>query len=997
MKINTRLFINRFFGLLMLLFICCNIHVNAQNSTFLVKGYVYDINNLPLPGVNVLVDETKAGTITGIDGDFEIKVTKGQNLTFSYIGYQSKKLKITSSQSLRVTLIEDSQLLNDVVIIGYGKVQKKDLTGSIESLSSKEITKAMSSNVTEALNGRVSGVLVTKASNRPGADMNIQIRGANSFNYSNEPLYVIDGIPSQSGMRHINSDDIESIDILKDASSCAIYGSRGSNGVVIVTTKGANKKEGFTVEYNGYVGVKTPTRMPDMLGSKGNGMEYVDFRIAQWTNKFGQSSLSTPSFLTDDERRHIKHGEYYDWLREFAHEGLSTNNNLSVSGGNKNTSYTFGIGYMKDGGIAGSEKFDRLTTNMGIEQRLTDKFRVGMNAYISYNTINHGSSDALYSAYLITPIVGRFNPDGSPTFSHRPGGRVNPFLQDENTKNESEGWSANASAFLEYKPIKQLALKTQFATQYDGAVNGTWTGTETQYGQGVKDPVATRSEGINCNWVWDNTITYDQTFGIHKLNVIGLFSAQKDTHKTSGMKGEGLPYDSDWHAIQTAEQITEVNSNYWESAMLSLMGRANYVLLDRYLFTVTARYDGTSRLAKENRWGLLPSAAIGWQIKNEKFLKDVDWLNNLKVRASWGKTGNNSVGYDVTLTKLNLSSYLLGGSGLKGFGLGGSLGNRNLKWEMTSEFNYGLDFSFLNDRISGSVDVYFRKTSDLIFQRQVANVNGYGSVLQNIGATSNRGVELSLNTVNISTKNFTWRTNLTFSLNKNKIVDLDGTKTDDLANRRFIGHPINVYYDVEQAGIWQEEEKDEAAKYNAAPGWPKIVDQDKNGVIDAKDYKILGAPLPDWTAGMTNTFTYKNWDLSVYMYARVGGLYSDPFTYYFTGINNQDWNKLDVPYWTPENRNNKYPGIGLECLWTQVLSQVSGTFLKIQNITLGYSLKENWLRKIGMKGLRAYVAVQNPFTFSSYLGSDPEIIGESLETQLSLYPMTFSFGLNVKF
>lgn len=997
MKISTKLFINRYFRLLILFFIYCNIHVNAQNSVFLVKGYVYDTNNLPLPGVNVLVDETRAGTITGIDGDFEIKVTQGQNLTFSYIGYQSKKMKITSSQSLRVTLIEDSQLLNDVVIIGYGKVQKKDLTGSIESLSSKEIAKAMSSNVTEALNGRVSGVLVTKASNRPGADMNIQIRGANSFNYSNEPLYVIDGIPSQSGMRHINSDDIESIDILKDASSCAIYGSRGSNGVVIVTTKGANKKEGFTVEYNGYIGVKTPTRMPDMLGSKGNGMEYVNFRIDQWTNKFGQSSLSTPSFLTDDERRHIKHGEYYDWLREFAHEGLSTNNNLSVSGGNKNTSYTFGIGYMKDGGIAGSEKFDRLTTNMGIEQRITDKFRVGMNAYISYNTINHGSSDALYSAYLITPIVGRFNPDGSPTFSHRPGGRVNPFLQDENTKNESEGWSANTSAYLEYKPIKQVALKTQFATQYDGAVNGTWTGTETQYGQGVKDPVATRSEGINRNWVWDNTITYDQTFGIHKLNVIGLFSAQKDTHKTSGMKGEGLPYDSDWHAIQTAEQITEVNSNYWESAMLSLMGRANYVLLDRYLFTVTARYDGTSRLAKENRWGLLPSAAVGWQIKNEKFLKDVEWLNNLKIRASWGKTGNNSVGYDVTLTKLNLSSYSLGGSGLKGFGLGGSLGNRNLKWEMTSEFNYGLDFGFLNDRISGSIDVYFRKTSDLIFQRQVANVNGYGSVLQNIGATSNRGVELSLNTVNISTKNFTWRTNLTLSLNKNKIVDLDGTKTDDLANRRFIGHPINVYYDVEQAGIWQEEEKDEAAKYNAAPGWPKIVDQDKNGVIDAKDYKILGAPLPDWTAGMTNTITYKNWDLSVYMYARVGGLYSDPFTYYFTGINNQDWNKLDVPYWTPENRNNQYPGIGLECLWTQVLSQVSGTFLKIQNITLGYSLKENWLRKIGMKGLRAYVAVQNPFTFSSYLGSDPEIIGESLETQLSLYPMTFSFGLNVKF
>lgn len=996
MELHIKQSINGLSRLLIMLFIF-GMNLNAQTGTFLIKGYVYDMSNSSLPGVNVVVNETKAGTITGINGEFEIRVTKGANLQFSYVGFKSKQLKVNSSQNLKVILEEDAQALGDVVVIGYGKVQKKDLTGSIESLSGKEITKAMSANITEALNGRVSGVLVTKTSNRPGADMSIQIRGTNSFNYSNEPLYVIDGVPSQSGMRHLNSEDIESIDVLKDASSCAIYGSRGSNGVVIVTTKGANKKEGFTVEYSGYVGVKTPTNLPDMLGNKGNGMEYMDFRIAQWTNKFGKSSLSTPGFLTDDERRRVKHGEYYDWLREYAKDGLTTNNNVSVSGGSKNTSYTFGMGYMNDGGIAGAENFERLTSNIGIEHRLADKLKIGMNAYISYNTINHGSRDALYNAYLIAPIVGRFNADGTPTLAHRPGGRVNPFLQDKNTKSESEGWSATTSAFLEFKPIKHIALKTQYAAQYDGAVNGSWTGTDTQYGLGVKDPIASRSEGFNRNWVWDNTITYDQTFGIHKVNVIGLFSMQKDMHKSSGMVGEGLPYESDWHAIQTADQITGVNSSYWESAMLSVMGRANYILMDKYLFTVTARYDGTSRLAKENRWGLLPSAAIGWQVKNEKFLKNVEWLDNLKIRASWGKTGNNNVGHDVTLTKLNLSSYSLGGSGVKGFGLGGSLGNRNLKWEMTSEFNYGLDFGFLNNRISGAIDVYFRETSDLIFQRQVANVNGYNNVLQNIGTTQNKGVEFSLNSVNISQRDFTWKTNLTFSLNRNKIVDLDGTKTDDLANRRFIGQPINVYYDVEQNGIWQLEEKEEAAKYNAAPGWPKIVDQDENGVIDANDYKILGAPVPDWTAGMTNTFTYKNVDFSFYMYARMGGLYNDPFTYFFTGINNQDWNKLDVPYWTPDNRNNKYPGIGLDCLYTQVLSQVPGTFLKIQNITLGYSLNNYLLNKLKLKGLRAYVTVQNPFTFSSYLGSDPEIIGESLETQLSLYPMTYSFGLNIKF
>lgn len=982
------------------LILCCAAQpAAAQGKAFAVSGHVTDTKGAPVVGATIIVDRTMNGTTTASDGSYRITVREGDLMRFSFMGCVTQEFTASAALShLDVTLEEDAQQIGDVVVIGYGTVQKKDLTGSIESLSGTEIAKAMTVNPADALNGRVSGVLVTKASNRPGADMSIQIRGLNSFNYSNEPLYVIDGVPSSSGMRHINPEDIESIDILKDASSCAIYGSRGANGVVIVTTKGVNNKEGFTIEYSGYAGVKTPTRIPDMLGSKGDGMEYVDFRIKQWTTKFGASSLSTDAFLTPNERRHIKHGEYYDWLREFSRNAVTTNHSLSASGSTASTSYTFGVGYMQDGGLAGSENFSRLTANVGLEYRVRKKARIGMRAYMSHNKINHGSDEALLNAYYITPIVGRYEPDGTPTFSHRPGGRVNPFVQDANTRNESDGWSYNVSAYLSYTPVEHLTLKTQFATQYDGAVNGYWTGSDSQYGQGVKDPYASRSEGYNQNWVWDNTVTYENTFrDKHKLSVIALFSMQKDLHQGSGMTGEGLPYDSDWHAIQTAEQITNVNSNYWESAMVSVMGRVNYVFRDKYLFTVTARYDGTSRLARGNRWGLLPSAAVGWSIKNENFLRDKEWLNTLKLRLSWGKTGNNNIGYNVTRTQLSLSPYMLGGSGIKGFGLGGSLGNENLKWEMTSEWNAGLDFGFLANRLTGMVDVYFRKTTDLIFQRQVADLNGYNSILQNIGTTQNRGVEFTINSVNIDKRNFKWKTNLVFSLNRNKILDLDGTKTDDLANRRFIGKPMNVYYDVRQAGIWQEWEKDEAAKYSAAPGWPKIEDHYPDGVIDAKDMYILGTQSPDFTAGMTNTFSYKNWDLSVYVYAQFGGLYNDPFTYYFLGLNNQDWNKLSVPYWTPENKNNKYPGIGLDCLWTQVLSQVDGTFLKIQNITLGYSLPATALNKLRMKGLRVYLSVQNPFTFSDYLGSDPQVIGEDLSRQLSLYPLTFTCGVNLKF
>ncbi|MDR2448979.1 MAG: TonB-dependent receptor [Prevotellaceae bacterium] len=978
------------------LFVLLTGSLAAQPIT--IKGTVQDKSG-SLAGVNILIKGTNTATSSDANGNYTIAVPDNNaTLVFSFIGYLTQEIPVANQTTINVSLEENILLLSEIVAIGYGTVQRKDLTGSIQTLSNKELTKAMTVNITEALNGRISGVLVTKASNRPGADMSIQIRGLNSFNYSNEPLFVINGVPSSSGLRTLNPEDIESIDVLKDASSCAIYGSRGSNGVVIVTTKGASKEEGFHIEYSGSIGLKTPTRIPDMIGNKGNGLEYVNFRIAQWTNKFGESSLSTPAFLIDDERRHVKNGEYYDWLREFAKDGWVSNHTITASGNSKNTSYTFGMGYMNDEGIAGSEEFSRTTSNIGIEQRLGDNIRMGLNAYISYNTINHGSTDALYNAYLIAPIVGRFNLDGTPTFTHRPGGRVNPFVQDANTKNISEGWGINSLAFLEYKPISSLAIKTQLAMQYDGAVTGAWTGSDTQAGQGVTEPSASRSEGLNRNWVWDNTITYDKTFADkHKLNVIALFSMQKDDHQSSGMTGEGIPYNADWHAIQTAEQITNVNSNYWESSMVSLMGRVNYIFHDKYLFTTTVRYDGTSRLSGANRWGLLPSVALGWQIKNEEFMKNIDWLSNLKLRVSWGKTGNNNVGHDVTLTKLSMSVYSLGGNGQKGFGTGSALGNKDLKWEMTSEFNYGLDFGFLNSRISGSVDVYFRTTKDLIFQKQIAHVNGYESVLENVGSTSNHGVELTINTENISTRDFRWNTNLTFSLNKNKILDLDGTKTDNLANRWFIGHPMQVYYDVEQAGIWQLNEEMEAKAYSSAPGWIKIVDQDKNGLIDANDYKILGSPMPDWTAGMTNTFTYKNWDLSVYVYARVGGLYNDEFMFWFTGINNQDWNKLDVPYWTPENGGDRYPGIGLETLWTQVLAQQKGTFLKIQNITLGHTFNYKQLEKVKIKGLRAYLAVQNPFTFSAYKGSDPEIIGENLSTQLSLYPITFTFGLNVKF
>lgn len=975
--------------------------VAAQDTNERVKvtGIVKDKGNIPIAGVSVIVEKTYDGVATDIDGNFALDVPKGSYINISFLGMISQRFEILGEMNLSVILLDDEELLDDVVVIGYGSVQKKDLTGSIETLSGDELVKVNNSNVTESLNGKITGVLVSKSSNRPGADMSIQIRGLNSINSSNEPLYVIDGVPSYSGMKHLSASDIESIDILKDASSCAIYGSRGANGVVIITTKGATKKKGFSIEYNGSIGIKTPTRIPDMIGNKGNGLEYVDYRIALWKKKYGDTSLSRPDFLTADEKRRIRNGEYYDWLREISSNSLVTSHSINSTGGSEKTSYSFGVGYLNDDGMVGKENFERITANVGLEHRFSDKVTTGISSYISSNKTNHGAAETLINAYFLPPTVSPYDENGEYAFIVQPtSSKINPFIQNQNNIRETEAFYSNISGFIEFKPVEGLSLKSQIAYQFDTDLYGEWIGTYTQQKGGINPNEAYRSEGRNKNWVWDNIISYKKEFNSnHRLDVIGLFSLQKDTHQGSAMRGDGIPYASDWHAIQTADEIRDVSSYYWESSMTSYMLRANYTMYEKYMLTLTGRYDGTSRLKSDNRWGFMPSVALGWQMKKEGFLEDVDAVNSMKLRLSYGKTGNNNIGHDITWTKLNLSKYTFGDNGENGFGTGSTKGNDDLKWEMTSEYNLGLDFAFFNNRISGTIDAYSRTTDDLIFSRAVGAVNGFSSIYENIGTTTNKGIEIALNTVNVSKNDFYWKTKFTFSMNRNKIKDLYGDKKDDLGNRWFIGEPINVIYNFKQLGIWQEDEAEEAAKYGQSPGHIKVEDLNGDYNLDEQDYQIVGSSNPDWTAGISNTFVYKNIDLTIDVYARYGGVYDDQFTYMFTAWDNEHWNKLDVNYWSAENQTNSYQGVGAQSYYTQVLGQVSGTFVKVQNITLGYSLSEQVINRLGLQKARVYASVQNPFTFTDYKGADPEIIGEDVNTQLSLYPMTFTFGVNLNF
>jgi TonB-linked SusC/RagA family outer membrane protein len=985
---------------LLLLFGCLLPNLLFAQQTRTVSGTVTDNSGLTLPGVSVVVKGTMQGTVTDIDGNYSLETGEdAMVLVFSFIGMQTVEEVIDGRSVINVQLSTDMVGLEEVVFIGYGTVKRKDLTGSIETLQGNDLVKSLNVDMTEALNGRISGVLVSKSSNRPGSPMSIEIRGRNSINFSNEPLYVIDGIPSYSGMRNLNPADIESIDVLKDASSSAIYGSRGANGVVIITTKGANARTGLNVEYSASVGRKYPVRIPDMIGNMGNGDEYLNYRIDLWKKKYGDASLARTDFLTDAEKLRIKNGEYYDWLREVSSPAMVSNHNVTSSGGNDNTSYSFGLGYANDGGMVGPERFQRITANARLVHRFSEYLQTGVTTYLSNNYTNQGARDALVNAYFIPPIVSPYDENFEQAFIVQPtSSKINPIIQMENNIRESRGFYSNFSGFLEFKPFSFLSFKSLAAYQFDTDISGEWVGVYTQQKSGVNPNEAFRSEGRNDNLVWDNIVTLDKNINnIHQINVIGLFSMQQDTHKGSGMSGEDLPYDSYWHAIQTATDVRNVSSYYWESSMISYMLRANYVLNDKYMFTVTGRYDGSSRLQQENRWGFMPSVALGWQLKNESFLQDVDAISNMRIRLSYGKSGNNNIGHDVTLTRLNLSRYTFGDQTINGFTLGNQMGNKNLRWEMTSEYNLGLDFGFFNSRITGTVDAYVRTTEDLIMQRSISTVNGFSSVLENIGTTENRGIELGLNTVNISSSDFWWRTNFTFSLNRNQIIDLYGDQMDDLGNRWFIGQPINVIYDLEQLGIWQEEEAEEAGSYGQSVGHIKVRDRNGDFSIDEKDYVILGTPTPDWTAGVINSVYYKNFDLMVDVYARVGGLYNDGFQFMFTAWDNEHWNKLDVEYWTPENRSNKYQEVGAVSYHTQVLGNIPGTFVKVRNITLGYTLAENVSKSIRLNEARVYLAVQNPFTFTEYLGPDPEIIGENVYSQLSLYPMTFTAGINVKF
>ncbi|WP_320167740.1 TonB-dependent receptor [Mangrovibacterium marinum] len=968
--------------------------INSQQST--ISGEVTDSEGLPLPGVTVVVKGTTLGTVTGADGNYSLtSVPSDATLIFSFVGMKSKEISVAGQTKINVTLEQESIGLEEVVAIGYGTVKKSDITGSVGSIESDAIAGSALPDATRALQGRVAGVNIEQNVGKPGGSYDISIRGLSSINNSNTPLYVIDGIPTTSGMNDLNPSDIEKIDILKDASATAIYGSRGANGVVIVTTK-KGKTGKFSISYDGYYGFRTAANLPDMM----TGPEYVQWRTDLFTKQGKSTDRSNAEFFTPEEWTIIDSGNYTDWFDLILRNGVQTSNTVTASGGDDKGSFALSFGQLKEEGTVPGQDFNRYNMRLNLNRKFSEKWEAGGSLYFTYSLQNEGSYETLRSTFRMPPVAYPYDENGRPRINaYRQDYTTNPMFEysEDGEIREHRRYRAFGNIFLQFEPIRGLTLRSQFSPQMIYKRDGEYYGLRAKNG-GHGNP-ANVSAYYNTTdyfgYVWDNQLNYTKDIQKHSFNFSFIQSIQYDQWEKSNQSARNFPFNSLWYNLDAAtlSDVTGSGTDYSQASLASFTGRLNYSYNGKYLFTATGRYDGSSRLAEGNKWAFFPSAAFAWRVSEEDFLKNSEKLSNLKLRLTYGVTGNDAVDIYGTQSNVSQSNYNYNDILTGGYYKSG-LANLDLTWEKTTEINLGVDYGFYKNRINGSIDVYRRDAKDLIMRRQLPQTSGWSSIWDNVGWVRNTGIELGINTVNVQTKNFTWSTSIIFDTNKNEIVELYGEKKDDLGNRWFIGKPIQVNYDYEFDGIWQSDEADLAAKYGQTPGQIKVKDLNSDDKIDANDRKIIGQRTPKWSGSITNTLNYKNWDFSLYVYTRQGEQLYSTFVSSFMSLDG-NYNNVNVDYWTANNPSNKYPQPGNKGNYFNNYRYRDVSFVRVGNISLGYTVPKQTLSRLGIKKLRLYGSVTNPFTFTKYPGYDPEWADQNTWGEATGYA-SYLFGINLE-
>jgi len=994
----------------------------AQQAGTQVSGIIVDEKGGVLPGVTIQVKGTTMGTSTGPDGKFSLQVPTGStSLVISSIGFTSQTVALGSRRQFNVTLQEDVKSLDDVVVVGYGTQKKSQTTGAISSVSAKEITALPVTNARQALQGRAAGVDVIQSGSAPGGGVTVRIRGRRSINASNDPLYVVDGIPLASGIDDINPQDIASMEVLKDASATAIYGSRGANGVVLVTTK--RGQAGRTVvSYDGYYGFSDALSKVDVM----DGAEFAEYkresRRAIGAYDDSNPTLADQNLFTAVEQEGIAQGRSTDYQDYLLRSGSIQSHQVGVAGGSEKTQFAVSGNYFKEKGIIKTTDFTRYTFRVNLDHQINDHIRIGTSTFGVYSVNNGADSpnndnqSGLYGGNGFHPYGGAlsenplgkpFDDEGNMIFLPTPDGlRSNPAAEIVPGANIAETKTLRLfnSIYASWKITDGLQYRVNFGPDLTSQRFGLFRGRYTN-SRRLGPPSARTEYGQHFNYTLENIVTYNKVFKeVHNLGITALHSIQRDRNERAFIDVLGVSAEpQQFYNLGQASTFNAPGTDLTTWSLQSFMGRVNYDYKGRYLLTLTGRYDGSSRFGANNKYGFFPSVAVGWNLGDEAFMKGLSWLDQIKVRGSYGAIGNTGISPYQTQSLLARTTYAFGSNSAYGYRVS-SIGNADLKWETTATANAGIDFSLWKGRLSGSVEAYQADTRDLLLYDQLPISNGFDRVLRNVGHTRNRGVEVSLTTVNLSTVGgFRWSTDLQFTRNREAIIELFNGKTDDIGNQRFIGQPLQVYYDYEKLGIWQTSEADQAKAFGQVPGEIKIKDQNGDGKIDAvNDRVILGSTIPKWSGGITNRFEYKGFDLSFFVYARVGNMIRSAFHIDYNHLAGR-YNNLDVDYWTPTNSTNEFPRPNVNQenpIYGSTLQYFDGTFVKVRNINFGYSFAPAVAQRLKLSGLRLYTSIQQPFIFaqyrSKYKGIDPETT-DIVDADQTPSVRQFTFGINAKF
>ncbi len=1102
-------FISRLKASIAILMLCLGLAASAQNIT--VTGTVQDSTGEPLPGATVLVQGSASGVNTDLNGNFTLpNVNANGTLQVSYVGFNPKTVSINGQTNLTITLSEDSEMLDEVVVVGYGTMKKSDLTGSISTVGTAKLNAKGAPSILENLQGTTPGVNITKSTGRANGGIDVEIRGKASINSDTKPIYVVDGVIC-SDIDFLNPQDIDRIDILKDASSTAIYGSRATGGVVIVTTKGGlaiERDQPATISYDGYYGVAKAAHLPNLM----DGQEFYNYRLMKFNNSIAEIAGYTPQLQPQTIygmqrgnfgigqallqkvaadysspyvlKELLERGETYDWPDLILRDAHQQNHYVSVNGASKTTSYHFGAGINNEKGLYDGDESTTYSFKGSVDTRINSVISAGFNLNMAYQEKTYANDDAINHGWYMNPFMIPYNSEGEiihyPGFKttygtddHQFSGSISPLDLMRNTSHQRKIYRLIGNAYLQLDLLKGLYVKTTFSPSYNSYRDGSFVGyaDPNQVGKTYADAdldtsTATAENYTSMGWIWDNMINYQTTIAKdHSINAMGLFSVESSNSEKYTWVANGVLENTDWYNMGSGTTDNDKSkSSYSKGTMLSYAFRLNYAYMGKYLLTGTVRWDGSSKLAEGNKWSSFPSLAVAWRLSEESFLKKYDWLSNAKLRFSYGVTGNNS-GISSYASLVGIGGplyYPWGGVYDQGYYAGGIV-DKTLTWERSHEINVGLDFGFLNSRISGSIDWYRKKSDGLLYKVQLPLEAGGVKMNTNIGQVENKGIEIALTTVNIESKDWNWTTSFTFSHNDNKVLQINGIAdqvVDGVTNSLFVGKPVNNVYNYVWDGIVTDKPitvpDNDAARahgftpgekvrscdyyyevYGLSEGRPIVRDVNGDGQISPEDREILSAE-PKWIGSLTSNLSYRlpknggELDFSFSIYTRQGGKAYSPF---MNGdlfkTSDRGWQKVMVDYYMPQGalvdvdgmnddgtyinpvyqtethygtwpypnstvENGAGSSISPVANWDEAKKTIDPSFVKVKNITLGYTFNKNILKHIGCKQARLYFTVTNPFVFTKYLGFDPEWATASLKND-GPSTVTYQIGASIKF